>query len=373
MRNPVHILQKTRAGLDINAWLVMILVAFLSTALLGFKMFSRDNNCQLFDIIINHQVGGSGTYNVNESIVFSAVGADGKNIDWDFGDHRKSTGLNVMHSYSVEGPYHITATVNKKCIQEISINITRPRLQQQNNTAASDSLNPIVGPDAPIAASPVNFSCAVPATSYEWSVLNSPNFQKQVTNMATYTFPSPGMRVIELRLNGDAKKVYRKTIQVISSMDKIDDAKSHVAIMVEPVIKPRFKISDSPRSKPLAPSADHLSANPKQADNNPANGADPANKKEVKLYIADEEFKRMFEEVVKGSMNVESFNEFLCYGPGTKVFANGGLTDLNGICQQLYKQKRINIKSVSVKRDKNVQNCVTVIYIDYKKKGGFIF
>lgn len=368
----MHILEKTRAGIDTNALFVMVIASLISVVLLGFKIYSREPGCQLFDIIINHQIDAAETYNVNESIVFSALGADEKDITWNFGDHLTSTGLNVMHSYSVEGLYHVTAVVNKKCTQEIAIRITRPRLQQQASPAA-DSVNPIIGPDAPIATSPVNFSCSVPAASYEWSVLNSPNFAKQVSNMATFTFPSPGMRVIELRLNGDVKKVYRKTIQVISSMDKIDDAKSHVAIMVAPVIKPKLNIADSPHAKPLTLSGDNPPANVKHPAGNTAPGDSHPNKKEVTLYIADEEFKRMFEEVTKGSMNVENFNEFLCYGPGTKVFANGGLTDLNGVCQQLYKQKRINIKSVSIKRDKNAQNCVTVIYIDYKKKGGFIF
>ncbi|HTN36484.1 MAG TPA: PKD domain-containing protein [Arachidicoccus sp.] len=356
MKNSKNIFEKTRCGFDINVWRLFMVISILAAVLLSFKVYKSSDLCQLYDIIINRQMEASKSYEINESIVFSAVGTDSKDITWDYGDHLKAKGRSVMHSYSVEGNYNIVATANGKCVQTITISVVRPVLQK--STSSNVMASPILGPEAPIAASPVNFTCSVPAASYEWTVLNSPNFQIQKTAMATFTFPSPGTRVIELKLDGDPNKVYRKSIQVISTNDKIDAAA--IAPIVVLPDKRKLNIVDTPKSRPLNGGSNGGASNGKPAL------ADNTKAAIKKLIIPDEEFKRMFEDVIKGNINADKFNDFLCNGASTKVMANNKWTTLGELCAAIYKQKKTVIKELSIERD--TENCVAVIRIQYKKK-----
>ncbi|MFT4204255.1 MAG: PKD domain-containing protein [Chitinophagaceae bacterium] len=366
MDSSIHILQKTRAGLDRNVWFIMTGFIFLCAVLLCLRIFAGSHVCQPFDIIINRQIEPPTSFSVNETITFSAVGieADAKKISWTFGDRTKDSGRSVMHNYPVEGRYPVIATFNGKCIQQIFVSIVRPMLSQPQT--ASAMVNPIVGPDVAVAASTANFSSSVAATSYEWIVLNSPDFRKQDSSMATFKFPTSGIRVIELRLDGDPNKVFKKTIQVISGSDNVDASLKISSVVIPKVVKSR-NIKDVPEAPPLSVGGEGNTSSTKSST--PVVTSPPVTKTVRKMIVPDEEFRRMFEELTQGTKSQQDFNEFLCNEGDTKVMANGSWTTLSGVCGALYKEKKMKIKSVSIERD--TQNCVVLIRIEYKKKGLF--
>jgi len=309
----------------------------LSCLLLGFRLLTK-TTCKPFKIEVKgYNNTKPNSYFMGAKVTFTAHMNGGKNVVWDFGDHSASAGgVIVEHTFANEGNYIVIATVDGSCIESVNINIAQlPRQAVEINNIVPD--NPIIGKDAPQAMSPVNYTCSVNAGSYEWSVVNSPDFPTQKGNTATYTFPSEGARIIELRLDNDPAKVYRKTIQVLPAPKPADNQPQTMA--PQPVVV----------APPPAEKTEAKEAAPKV------------------VVIPDEEFKNMFDQVTDGKKDALAFNSFLCSGIQTKVLVND--TDwetVASLCSKIYNHKKITIKSVSTVRDE--KKCVTIIKVNYKKR-----
>lgn len=341
MNHYTHIFTRSRKYLDQRVWLTMALVSLISLGLLGYKVAS-DIQCTPFEIALKgYTAGMANSYYVGEEIVFSTQMKGGTSIVWDFGDHSSGKGTNVTHRYSTEGNYIITATVNGKCLESVSITITS--LHQPINLTTTLP-NPITGPDAVHALEPINLTASGAGTSYEWMVLNSPDFPVQTKEIATYTFLSPGTRIIELKVDNDPKKVFRKTLQVLPAIETGNNQPLVNENLTAPVIVPPPSLQKEEPNKEAEP------------------------EKPKTTIIPNEEFVAMFNQVTEGKKDLSSFNQYLCNGGQTKILANG--TDwetLISFYQKINDKKKYDIKSVEAVRDPE-SNCVTVLKVKYKKR-----
>lgn len=344
MNDSKHIFTHNRFGLDTRTWLCMLVLGLISLGLLSYKI-AVHVTCDDFEITVNaYSAGAANSYYMGEEIKFIANAKDAKATEWDFGDKTKANGDTVKHLFLAEGTYIVTATANGKCVQSITISIRQFNKQPATNSIANIE-NPISCPDIIHARTPISFSSNIVADTYEWTVLNTPEFPAQNSAIATFIFPTPGTRMIELKLDGNANKTFRKTIQVLA-----------------PVEAPATNPSDVAMPMPLAPPP--MPKEDKTALDKP--------EKPKTVVIPNEEFVNMLNEATEGQKDVQSFNQFLCDGANTKVLTNG--TDwetLGSFHQKIYGKKRYDIKSVDVVRDEN--NCVKILKIKYKKRTLGIF
>lgn len=341
MTDNKHIFTHTRFGLDSRTWLCMLILGIISLGLLSYKI-ANQVNCSEFEIKTKaYSAGDVNSYYLGEEIKFFATAKDAKHIEWNFGDKQTAKGDTVNHIFLTEGTYIVTATSQGRCMQTITINIKE--FNKQPSTSIPTIEDPIICPNIMYAKEPISFSSNTVADSYEWTVLNTPEFPTQNSAVATYIFPIAGTRIIELKLDGT--KTFRKTIQVLA-----------------PIEAPKTDAVDMNAAMPIAPP-------PLPKDDNAT--ADKADKPKA-LVIANEEFVTMLNEATEGKKDVQSFNQFLCDGANTKVLTNGTEWEtLGSFHQKIYGKKRYDIKSVDAVRDEN--NCVKILKIKYKKRTLGIF
>jgi len=341
MNNNTHIFTRSRKYIDQRVWLTMVILSLLSLGLLGYKVASNVQ-CVPFEIALKgYTAGMDHSYYVGEEVGFSTHMKGGTSIVWDFGDHSEGKGPNVTHTYNTEGTYMVTATVNGKCVESVSISI---RSMHQPISLTTTIPNPITGPDAVHALEPINLTASGAGSSYEWTVLNSPDFPVQTAQIATYTFLSAGTRIIELKIDNDPKKVFRKTLQVLPALETGPSQPLVNDNMPPPVVAPP----------------------PSMQKEEPGKDAEPEKPKTT--IVPNEEFVSMLNQVTEGKKDLASFNQYLCNGGQTKVLANG--TDwetLISFYQMINDKKKYDIKSVEAVRDPET-NCVTVLKVKYKKR-----
>ena len=329
------------AGLDYGVWLTAIIASILAIGLLGFKIAGSNVTCHTVMITVKPAAGQpEDVYYVGEKLSFQSQMANAKTVEWEFGDGSpKVSGPTAVHAFMTEGSYLVTTIVNGKCTESVTIMI-RQLTNAHISTAPAQDSSLIFGPDAPIAGEPVRYTAAGTAQSYEWTVLNSPDFPVQREPSAIYIFPAPGTRVIEVKLDNDPAKTYRKTITILPS-SKPAEAPVTGAAAPPPMIAP-----PPVKESPVAP---------------------PTEGPKV-LIVPDEEFTAMLEAVKEGKKDVSSFSSVLCSGAQTKVLENGEeWTTLGEFCGKIHDNKKYMIRSVQSVR--NEQNCVTLLKVRYKKKG----
>lgn len=330
---------RTRIGLDNRVWLVLLLTLLLSGVLLGFKM-AMHKGCRDIRIAVTNSEGVADKYHPQDRLKFAAQMEGAGEIVWDFGDNTPAAkGSSVIHSFGSTGSYFVTVTINGKCREFVNVVVHTPYLA----TPASDQAvagAEIAGPDVPKAGEPVTYTTALNATTYEWNVLNAPEYPTQHTPTATYIFLSPGIKNIELKL--DNGKVYRKTIQVLQGDQPVVDPAANTMPQEMPVQQQQGEEAAQEPEQQAAPKS---------------------------TFIADEVFRDMLNKVTDGDKDASSFNQFLCSGAQTKVRDNGeSWTTLGEFCSKIHSKKKFQIKSVVTIRDPN-DKCVLQIQVKYKKKG----
>ncbi|HTN45461.1 MAG TPA: PKD domain-containing protein [Flavipsychrobacter sp.] len=341
MNNGKSIFTRTKANIDTRVWLTLIITTILSTGLLAYKI--ADNvHCVPFDIVVKgYTAGKEKSFYLGNSIHFTTTFVGKGEIVWDFGDKGKATGAAVSHAYQHEGTFIVSATVSGKCVETYKLSVVRLEQIKSANSVSMD--NPISGPEVIYTGDPASFTSALAADRYEWSVLNSPEFPVQTSASATFSFPVAGTRIIELRLDGDASKIYRKNIQVL------------------PQQKTAEALPMPTGSDPLPP----VLPPPSHAQEELAEEKEPAKPKV--MIIPNEEFRNLFEAATSGSKDVQSITQYLCNGDKTKVLLNGTEWETVGsFMQKIYNKKKFDIKSVEAVRDES--NCVTILKIKYKKR-----
>ncbi|MBL7772578.1 MAG: PKD domain-containing protein [Chitinophagaceae bacterium] len=294
-------------------------------------------------------------YYTGEVIQFIAASKGATSFEWDFGDGSpKAISQTTTHAYLKPGNYSIEVKVNKECIEFVELLIVN---SPQTANAMADAMKSdkpyIMGPEVAIAGEPCNFQdLSQGSTIWDWSILNTPDIPAQTSATATFVFPVPGTKIINLVTNGDPNRSAQKTITIIPKQANNANAGAQAPppMMIPPPMLP---------SKKQAVEEEQAEEIVEQ----------PEKKKEEKPLVPvlpDMEFKNMIENMTNGKTTPEAINAFLCNGTNTKVHRNGEWDTWGNFAREISGKKRVDIKSVKVYRDEN--NCVTTLEIEYKKR-----
>jgi hypothetical protein len=361
MKSGYSILTRRIKGIDIHIWLTFFTIVIISGGILIMRII-KNVECKNFNINAADFTGSkSNSFYVNENVTFS-INTSGSTT-WDFGDGFHADGAVIKHKFINDGKQTIIATQNGKCPQMLTLDI------HKNVVADQTDIDAIYGPQNVIMGQVVSYIYIGKrkATAYEWTIVNSRIQPLQHSKKASYTFDKSGTQIVELQLDHDASKTYQKTIVISPAQES----------------KQKYKYQ-APSSKPLPPIQGGGSAgSPVPANkinirvDTPVQHkqiqlpVDPPNKvslvepKKSSIYYSDEDFQRLFEDVIVGKKTAQNFNPYLCNGGSTIVIANGKEETVESICGVLYRGK-YKIVSFSIARD--AKNCVVRMRINYKNK-----
>lgn len=321
----------------------MVLYTFLglfavSIVILAFQVAGKEDCSQASIILSSQQHAGKRTsFTTGEVITFKAENA-GKNrpdISWDFGDSTdQAQGLQVYHAFNKAGNYMVTLQ-NGKCSwhQEVIVINATPDAAP----VVSDQFPVIEGPSEVLAGRPAVFSNSSGASKWQWRLLQS-GAETHYGRSVTYTFGTPGERILTLIVDGDTSKMVTKHIQVFAGQParRTDD--------FQPMPFPEPE-------KPADPSA----------------GAQPVPEKPKTPAVSDDEFKYMLVQVIEKQKNAGDFSPFLCDNLNARVLLNDKDTDsFSHFCSRIRGKKRFKIEHVNLIKDQN--GCVKEIRVRYDKK-----
>ncbi|MCW3092345.1 MAG: hypothetical protein JWP81_3414 [Ferruginibacter sp.] len=347
-------------GLDSRVWWFMIGMIILSTGLLSYRLMDHETCAPLqvtIKTIIHHN---DGAYLTDEIISFNALG-DEKTLTWDFDDNTpKQEGKYVTHRFSEERKYNVKITNASGCETFQPVLVKKaPRTQIEIDSDNGEEK--ISGHTTTLVGAEEKFFALVKADSYEWNVLQHPKYLPRKGDSTKYVFSEPGDYTIELTLNNDRSKKFRKMIHV----DDIPRPKSGVTENIVPLIPPgqrNIRKTDAEQQKiePLVEKQENTVVAPPKVE--------PVKRKT--MFISDETFTSFLQSVLEGQKDITDFNQYLFFEGATKVQVNGekDFKTFTWLYQEFKgKGKKIKLKTVQLLRDENEN--VFNIKIDYKKKG----
>ncbi len=353
--NAALIYTRRRFGIDINVLLVMFLTVILCAGLISYKLIGK-KACLPFNISatgFNNQKNGN--FIAGETVMLKASLSPDNTIVWDFGDGTPTLdGSIATHIFLKPGKFTVTATEKGQCAQNLNITVGEKPIVDVHPEIVP--LVTIIGNLMPTAGKEEKYQCSLQASSYEWSITNSTNFETKKGASVSYQFPLPGSYELQVKLDDDPSKTYTKQILVMAAPkpivpknETIPSLINHRIVNVEPE---KHQVEDT--SLPVVS---------KQPD---VHVPDPIEKPKTKL-IADNAFKTMLEDLIQNEKKISDFMPYLEYGLNTKVYENGKKEpiDFLTLCQHLQSSKRIQIKLLILNREenKNVQS----IEIKHKK------
>ena len=316
-------------------------ILFLSVFVISvFVIVYKINNVEVCDT--NEFKIDAPSYKAGELIIFSDNSKNANSWRWYFGDDSQiSFRSKVAHSFSKEGEYIVTLIVNNKCHIDKLITIL-PR----KNTIDESLMPKFSSPNYVLEGDEIEFEDRTEgAKSWEWRFGES-NKVDSFDEKCTYTFDSPGEKVISLVVNGDYKHVTIKKLFVVPKKDeKVKTEKYKSAVQWNPF----QNVSDAP---------------PEEEDNTvkivkgPQIGGADANR------ITD-----IFELVTNSKITYDDFLKYFCkYDMPIVIFKDGKTTSLKNFFYQVKKEK-IKIKNIAIQKD--ADDCIRTINIDKKFKSVF--
>lgn len=358
-------LTKQWGNIDFRVWLSLIILAFLSLILFGYKVATKVK-CPPTTIEaagkLSHMDDNANTFFVNEQVTFTAtVKALAKNIVWDFGDKAEAqSGAAVAHIFNKEGNYLVTATIDGNCSEVINVRIIQPASSINGN---APQLNPIVSNDIVSQGEETIFNTTATAQTYTWSVDELPELGKINTPVARFIFNKPGNFTVSLLL--DNGTLHKKLIQV-------SDPLAGTAPSVP--LPPSAPMDLPPPTTPLPPVEEKKKEEEKKEeekkDNTPSEPEKPQKEYD---QLPTPAIQTLLEGVTEGKKDIADFDKILCNGAGTKVMANNESTTFAALINELKEKKGLplikrkrKIQNVKVVRDAGIGNCVSILYVDYK-------
>ena len=359
-------LTKQWGKIDFRVWMSLIVLAFISLGLFGYKVATTakcpDMKIELTGKL-SHADEKENTFFVNEQVTFAAdIKSLSKNIVWDFGDKTQAqTGAAVSHIFTKEGNYLVTLTIDDKCSEAMNV-----RVIQGNSSISGDApnLNPIVSNDIVSLGEETIFNTTAQAQTYTWSVDELPELGQINTPTAKFIFNKPGNFTVSLLL--DNGMTHKKIIQVSDPLSGLASAAPL------PPSTPSMDIPPAP-SVPL-PMPETKKEEPEIVKKEEPKPEEPAAKPQ-KTYdqLPLPTIKAMIVDITEGKKDAGDFDKILCNGAGTKVMANNESTTFAALVNELKEKKGVpllkrkrKIQDVKVVRDQANGNCVSILYVDYK-------
>ncbi|WP_440133437.1 PKD domain-containing protein [Chitinophaga sancti] len=324
----------------------MVLYTFLallsiSMIILAFQVTvtGREDCSQIsIELASRNNAGKHTSFSTGEVITFKAATTAGSNsgLTWDFGDSTATTsGLQVYHAFTKAGTYMVTLS-HGKCTWNQEVIIINA-LADNTPAPAADLYPTIDGPEEILAGRAVTFANSTAnASTWQWQLLQR-GAEVHSGRSVTYTFSSPGERILSLIINGDSSKMVTKHIMVFPAQS------NHKVPDFTPMPFPDENKTPEPAPVPAAPEKPKVPS------------------------VSDDEFKFMLSQVVDKQKNASDFSAYLCENINARVLLNDKDTDtFSHFCSRIRGKRRFKIEVVNLIKDQN--GCVKEIRVRYDKK-----
>lgn len=332
-------------GLDINAWLPMLIISFISIGLLAYRYTdkARPKPCVPVKIVINGKArNGIDTFNVGDELLFSTFSSSKKEITWSLNStaHGKQ-GNYFSHRFFSEGKFFIVATIDDNCSSKAFFYVKKHETIKENSV--SDALGKLIkGTDFTTAGVKTKYIFDSACESYEWNILNSTS-KTQTTREATFQFPGAGIYTIQVTIDHDRnKRAYKDVV--------VEPAKSTVNTIPNPerrIFPGDVPAVDTPAAKPAV--------------------VEPP--KKVVIQTSDQSLKDYLIDVVNGRKKAEDLYKYLVYQGGTQVQKSKSVVSFNEFCQDIggKGEDKIRIESVEQRSD---NAGIVLLKVKYFKRVG---
>lgn len=336
-------------NIDARIYIIFAIILFLSIVFLLFQYF-RHIDCEKANYYIH-----ADEYLVNKVIEFNDNTQGATSWKWDFGDSTNiDTRQRTIHYYKNPGEYIVRLTINGNCIHEKLITITS--ISQQIGY-----LPIIMAPDVATVGETVHFNAEKESgESWEWSFGETANTDA-LGKSPVYKFKTVGNKKITLIVNGDVEHTAIKTIYIAP---KTIRAKQKVDIKSYEFEKPHtaFSLPQGEAQKdPLVDMLQYIPVSPKAKSRK-----DSTILKEKVSEISNEQFQLLLNQVVVQAKTKDDFKDYLCGNYEIPVVANDDkLITFGQFCQKIAGKK---IKITALRLNKNQENCIQNINIQYKIK-----
>ncbi len=341
------------ARFDPTIYMFFVAVIILGLAVLLYQ-WNRKIDCEGAVFYVN-----SDDYAVGSVVEFGDKTNNAKSWKWDFGDGTTDDRQVTLHKYSKPGDYIVKLLINGSCYHEKLVSIG-------NYDVNPEFLPFIYSEDVASVGDVVYFEGEKSGgKTYEWSFGESGDLDALGKRVKT-VYTSPGVKYVSLIVNGDRKHIASKEIYIaprsLRTKEKFvpeDYFPQSISMIKEEVYTPPETSID-----PLVKKIESIPSEPthKIKEKKKKDGA-------IKCKNVSTDFlKRQIYLVSSQSLTVDDIEEYTCDGRSTKVVTlgkNNDIITLEKLCSQLSNQK-IDINSFSVEKDEN--NCVKIIRIDYKIK-----
>ena len=263
----------------------------------------------------------------------------GEDFSWSFGDGvtRDEKTNATTYTYKTPGLYTIKVLVNGSCegIQKIYI--------KEAPVVINTSMLPIIiASDTIYMSEPALFTdIASTSTSWEW-YFGETNSLDDTSQEATYTYHTPGIKRILLKVNGRRDLTREKLVYV-----KDREAERNERV-VTPRPAPQPVVHHDIKPDPLPPPL-------------PVPTPAPAPAPEVKKApdVSTKQLVAIITAIVEDEKGTEAFNPYLCGNRDIKVAYNGTVVSFTKFCETLSGLRRRRITRISVWQNVNAQtNCI---------------
>lgn len=348
---------RSRMGIDNKVWLTLLITALISVGLLGFRIATTE---PCYDInltlkgVVEHPFANN--YFVGESIIFKASMKKTQKVEWNFGDGTPvSIGEKITHSYTKEGNFLVTATVNGKCMQSLNVHISQVAMPESNiTTPAPVDSNAITGKDFAAAGELSIYQTSATAGTYEWTIEGNAAFPPKNGNKVSYSFTEPGTYIVTLKLDNDDTKIYRKA----------------VVVSLNPASAQGATVDELP---PLPLPAPPPTGGGTNSDAGSTSAETQVNAEKRYELIPDPILKNQLQDVIEGKETLENIAKNMCDGMNTKIRGNGKIyANLTLFSEELKGKKGVlglggkrKIKSVHANRETG-NNCIYRLDVEYK-------
>jgi FOG: PKD repeat len=336
-------------NIDARIYIIFAIILLLSIVFLLFQYF-RHIDCEKANYYIH-----ADEYLVNKVIEFNDNTQGATSWKWDFGDSTNiDTRQRTIHYYKNPGEYIVRLTINGSCIHEKLITITS--ISQQIGY-----LPIIMAPDVATVGETVHFNAEKESgESWEWSFGETANTDA-LGKSPVYKFKTVGNKKITLIVNGDVEHTAIKTIYIAP---KTIRAKQKVDIKSYEFEKPHtaFSLPQGEAQKdPLVDMLQYIPVSPKAKSRK-----DSTILREKVSEISNEQFQLLLNQVAVQAKTKDDFKDYLCGNYEIPVVANDDrLIPFGQFCQEIAGKK---IKITALRLNKNQENCIQNINIQYKTK-----
>ena len=324
----------------------------LSLLVLGFRYRNTD---PCMDVIV---VVNAPNYYQGSLISFRAEAIGGKNYAWDFSDgetYESSLG-SVQHRFKNPGIYIISVVVNGHCEGFDTVTVTERPLDRTPSIQPS-----FLAPDTATVNRPVTFvDTTGDATSWKWRFGES-DLVDGVTQKISYTYKTPGIKLVYLEINGRPDRASTRAIYVKAETPLVQTvlprprSNTRGGMNTEPIIKKK------PDSHPIT--------------GGPAQGGTISQPPPPKVYpdVQADEVIILLQGVVTGEKKAADFTQYFCDAADIPVTYNGTPMKFSQMCvilKDFKKLKKISKPEVQLIKNSS-SNCIWTMTVNVNKKGLF--